>query len=385
MESVYLDHQASTPVDPRVAQQMSTVAGLVYGNPHSADHSVGWTASATLDEATEGIATRFSCSPDELVFTSGATEANNLAILGVAQAARASRRQRVIVSNVEHGSVTDSARASADFFGFDVLTAPVDCRGCVDLAWLSDHVDDTVALVSVIAVSNEIGTIQDLNHIAEITRGAGALVHADCAQAPFAVDFEVITRAVDLASFSGHKMCGPKGIGILFVERSSRPRIQPIIHGGGQQQNLRSGTVPVPLVCGIAEAIRLTHDGRHEERPRLSLLRDALIDGLRARSIEFSVNTPISAAAHPGNASILFRGVDARDLLQRLQPGVAASTGSACTSGTPEPSHVLRAIGLTVEEAESCVRFSVGRSTTADDISVAVQRIADALQSALEL
>lgn len=384
MESVYLDHQASTPVDPLVVQKMATVSDLVFGNPHSSDHSIGWSASATLDEATEVIATRFSCSPDELVFTSGATEANNLAILGVAQAARTSRRQRVIISNIEHGSVTDSARAAAELFGFDVLMAPVDRRGCVDLTWLSDHVDDTVALVSVIAVSNEIGTIQDLNHIAGIARAAGALVHADCAQAPFAIDFEAITQITDLASFSGHKMCGPKGIGILFVERSSRARIQPIIHGGGQQQNLRSGTVPVPLVCGIAEAIRLTHEGRHEERPRLASLRNALIDGLRSHGIELSVNTPISASAHPANASILFRGVDARDLLQRLQPRVAASTGSACTSGTPEPSHVLRATGLTVEEAESCIRFSVGRSTTGADIATAVRRIADAAQSTLE-
>ncbi len=352
---------------------------VFFGNPHSADHSAGWRASQAVEEAAAQIADFLGALPDEIVFTSGATEANNQAILGSAQAARGKQKKRILISAIEHKCIIAAANAARDLFGFSVETIPVNRAGQVDLDWLRSSLDNKVLLVSVMAVNNEIGTIQNLAKISELTHNAGALFHSDCAQAPMAVDMPPMIKHVDLASLSAHKSYGPKGVGALFIEHSVQSRIQPIIHGGGQQRNMRSGTVPVPLVVGMAKAANLLANsvGTHE-RAEIARLRAKLIAGISALGTPTTLNTPLEIA-HPGNANIGFAGLDAQDILQRVQPRLAASTGSACTSGNPEPSHVLRAIGLTGTEAESCIRFSVGRFTTDQEIEQAIEILAEAI------
>jgi cysteine desulfurase len=378
--SIYLDYQASTPVDERVLQVMEPFYRDCFANPHSADHSLGWQAARAIEQAAEEAAGLIGGAADEIVFTSGATEANNQALLGAVQSARRGNRKRILVSAIEHKCVLAAATAAVALYGCTVEQIPVDPQGRIDIDRLRYLLDDEVLLVSIMAVNNEIGTIQALASIAQLTRNVGALLHSDCAQAPLAVDMKKIAEVVDMASLSAHKMYGPKGIGVLFIERSVQKRIQPLIHGGGQQQNLRSGTVPVPLVVGMGKAAQLL--GKADvvsERKRLEGLRDRLVSRLQKRGIQIVMNTPIAVDVHPANANIRFVGLNAQDILQSVQPFVAASTGSACTSGIPGPSHVLRAIGLSDVEAEGCIRFSVGRFSTEEDIDQAVVILADAI------
>ncbi len=241
-------------------------------------------------------------------------------------------------------------------------------------------------LVSVIGVNNEIGTIQDIKAIADAAHEAGAFIHSDCAQAPLATSMSNIAQHVDMLSLSSHKMYGPKGIGVLFIDRSIQSQISPIIFGGGQQQNLRSGTVPTPLIVGMGEAATLLGDDEASaDRDRLRCLRDQLVTCLKRTCIEMAMITPNDVGTHPANANVRFVGVSAHDILQSIQPHVAASTGSACTSGSPEPSHVLRAIGLTEQEAEECIRFSVGRDTTQGDVEQAAKIISEAIAELSDL
>lgn len=375
---IYLDYQASTPTDTRIVERMLPFFAEEFGNPHSADHVYGWRANQEVEAAKAELANLLGTDIDEIIFTSGATESNNHAILGCAAAARETSRTRVIVSAVEHKCVLAAAYAAADLYGTEVLTAPVDSTGRIDLNWLADHTDDRVAIVSVIGVNNEIGSIQDFLAIAEITHKAGALFHSDCAQAPIAISMNTITPCMDLISLSGHKVYGPKGIGALFINRDIQDRIAPLIYGGGQQNNLRSGTVPTHLAVGLGKAFTLLHDDWGTERQRLQFVRDKFVDCLKNSGIEIDLITPCEVPTHPGNANVRFVGINAYDILHSVQPLVAASTGSACTSGTPEPSHVLRAIGLTEREAEECIRFSFGRGTTLEELESAVDIIVSA-------
>lgn len=365
MATIYLDYQASTPTDHRVLEKMRPYFSEHYANPHSADHVLGWAASRSVEESLANLASFLNVDSDEIVITSGATESNNHAILGCSAAAQGTRRNRIIVSSVEHKCVLESAMAARQIFGVDVVFAPVDQLGRVNLDWLEDNVDDSVILVSVIGVNNEIGTVQDFASISTIVRKVGAMFHSDCAQAPLAIDLSETTKFLDLASFSGHKMYGPKGIGALYIAREALSRVKPLIYGGGQQNNLRSGTVPTPLAVGIGEAARLLTDGEGRmERQRLSALRDQFMNCLTNTGITVHLITPVrSIPVHPGNANIRFVGTNAHELLQRLQPRVAASTGSACASGEIGVSHVLRALGMSENEAEECIRFSFGRPT----------------------
>ena len=374
---IYLDNQATTAVDERVLAAMEPFHREHFGNPHSSDHVLGWRSAQAVEQAGLRVADLVGALPDEIVFTSGATEANNQAVLGAAIAARGGSKKKIVVSSIEHPCTLSAAKAAAELFGFTVVLAPVDRWGTVDLDWLQDSVDNSVLLVSVMAVNNEIGTIQDIARVSEIARGAGALMHSDCAQAPVALDLRALSPHVDMMSLSAHKIYGPIGIGALFVERSIQSRIMPIIYGGGQQRNLRSGTIPVPLVVGMGEATNLiTTSEANSEKTRARNLRDRLVSGLEER-IQISINTPIAKQAHPGNANICFKEFNANDILQMAQPRLAASTGSACTSGTPEPSHVLQAIGLSRAEAESSIRFSVGRFTSQNEIDIAIELLAE--------
>jgi cysteine desulfurase len=360
---------------------MSPYFGEAFGNPHSADHALGWESARAVDDSAAAVASWLGVDADEIVFTSGATEANNLALLGLGRRAPDGRRRRILCSAIEHKSVLAAARALRDSLGFEFDLVPVDGEGRVILDELRARLRDDVLLVSVMLVNNEIGTIQNIAAIAEAVASVGATLHCDAAQAPCAVDLLPAAQHVDLMSLSAHKMHGPKGIGALFIRRELQDRIEPLIYGGGQQRNLRSGTTPTPLCVGMAAASKLLcGEAARQERSAISALRDKFLDGLRRLEFPIALNGPL-VDRHPGNANVRFDGFSAQDILGTLQPFVAASTGSACTSGIPEPSHVLRAIGLSEDEASSSIRFAVGRGTTEADIDEAVSHVAKALQS----
>lgn len=377
-EAVYLDYQATTPADPRVVEAMQPYWTAIYGNPHSADHAFGWKADAAVEAARAEIAGLIGADPDEIVFTSGATEANNLAILGIARAAPPPCR-RIVISAIEHKCVIAAARAAAHE-GYAVTVVPVGADGIINVGAISATLDDQVAIVSVMTVNNEIGTIQPIEQIGELCRSRGIVFHTDAAQALSFLEIDVNKLNVDLMSLSAHKIYGPKGIGALYIRRDSRIKPMPIIHGGGQEFGLRSGTLPTPLCVGFGEACRIINmEGGSMIEP-LAGMRDYFLKGLLENLHGLKINGSM-VARHPGNINIQFPGLEAEIILNGLQPYVAASSGSACTSGQPEPSHVLQAIGLSNSEAESSVRFSLGRFTTIDQINLATSLIRDTVQS----
>ena len=378
--TIYLDHQATTPLDSRVLAKMSPYFANSFGNPHSGDHAVGWQAAQAVEAAAQRVAGLIGADPDEIIFTSGATESNNLALLGLGRREAGGKRRRILVSTIEHKCVLAASRALGAQCGYEIELLPVDGAGRIDLIALEDTLAEDVLLVSIMAVNNEIGTIQDIRQVAEIIHKYGASFHCDAAQAPCAIDLAEAGSFCDLLSLSGHKIYGPKGVGALFVRRDLQERIEPVIYGGGQQQGLRSGTVAVPLCVGMSSAAELlSADMAREERDLMRSRRDRFVEGLMRLPWSIGVNGPDGVWRHPGNASVRFSGFTAHDILGALQPRIAASTGSACTSGIPEPSHVLRAIGLPDKEAESSIRFSVGRRTTETDVDEAVDVIADTL------
>lgn len=380
-QNLYFDYQATTPVDDRVLQKMIPFFTERAGNPHSSDHSVGWQSSRAVADARQSIAALIGADSDEIVFTSGATEANNLGLLGLVNRQSNKKRKRLLISAIEHKCVLAVARVLVERFGFQVNYVPVDKEGHVSVATLKDLLDDDVLAVSVMAVNNEIGTIQDINGLSEASRDAGAIFHCDAAQAPLAIDLSLFAQDVDMLSLSAHKMYGPQGIGVLYVRRDLHDKIEPLIYGGGQQEGLRSGTLPVPLCVGMGEAAELM-SGIHiqEQRAILHSRRDRFVGALEKLPWDIRLNGPKGPRRHPGNANILFYGFSAHDILGTLQPHLAASTGSACTSGITEPSHVLKAIGLNGDDAESSVRFSLGLATTDDDINNAIALISTALK-----
>lgn len=354
-----------------------------FGNPHSVDHAVGWRAAKAVQEAAAAVATLVGADADEIVFTSGATEANNFALLGLAHRAPPSRR-RILVSTIEHKCVLATARVIGKRYGIRVDPIPVGPEGFVDLNFLSGELDDSVLAVSIMAVNNEIGTIQDIPAISTLLEHCGVLLHCDAAQAPCAMDVSELATYADLVSLSAHKMYGPQGIGALYIRRDVLSRIEPLIYGGGQQDGLRSGTVPVALAVGMGAAAKILHaPERQAERARVAGQRNCFVRLLTDGTVPVTLNGPVGEMRHPGNANLQFDGLSAKDMLNFLQPRLAASTGSACTSGIPEPSHVLRAIGLDGEQADASVRFSFGRFTTDDEISQAVCFVKDALLTSL--
>jgi len=374
---IYMDYQATTPADPRVVEAMQPYWSVMYGNPHSADHAFGWSADAAVETARGHIAALIGADADEIVFTSGATEANNLAVLGTARASPPARK-RIVVSAIEHKCVLAAARAAADE-GFEVITVSVGADGIVDPRAVAAVVDDRTALVSVMAVNNEIGTVQPLSEIAALCAAAGAVFHTDAAQALNALPMDVAALGADLMSLSAHKAYGPKGMGALFVRRNLHVRPKPIIHGGGQEGGMRSGTLPTPLCVGFGEACRILAEEREDDAKRIGALQDRFLAMLLKTVPGLRVNGN-RASRHPGNLNLLFPAIDASLLLQNLHPNVAASTGSACTSGQPEPSHVLRAIGLSPDDATASIRFSIGRFTTEYDVDEAAQHVGEAYQ-----
>jgi cysteine desulfurase len=377
---VYLDYQATTPADPRVVAAMLPYFTEKFGNPHSTSHGFGREAAAAVEQARGEVAALIGAEPREIVFTSGATESNNAAIKGAARFLRDRRRadrDHIVTVQTEHKCVLETCRQLADE-GFAATYLPVGADGRLDLAALEAAIGPRTALVSVMAVNNEIGTIQPLAEIGAICRARGVLFHSDAAQAVGKVPLDVDDMNIDLLSISGHKLYAPKGIGALYVRHRPRTRLQPLIDGGGQERGLRSGTLPTPLCVGFGVACALARAEMKEEGVRLADLRRRLFAALRSRVPAMHLN---GGAEHrlAGNLNIAFPGIDAEALLEDC-PMVAASTGSACSSAHVEPSYVLRAIGLDEATARGSLRLCVGRFTTAAEVDFA----ADALAAAAE-
>jgi cysteine desulfurase len=357
--------------------------GGSFGNPHSNDHAVGWRAAEVVRESQNSVSTLIGADPDEIIFTSGATEANNLALFGLSRRAPESRR-RILVSAIEHKCVLAAVQALEEREGFLLETIPVDGEGFINLDVLEKMLDGSVLAASVMAVNNEVGTIQDLPTIYSLLAQHGIIFHCDAAQAPCAMDVSRLADYADLISLSGHKIYGPQGIGALYIRRDLQPAIEPVIYGGGQQNGLRSGTVPVPLCAGMAAAVEIVLAEGLNERREVADLRNHFLSLIQDSGFSVGVNGPPWERRHPGNAHLRFDGFDAQDILGAVQPGLAASTGAACTSGIPEPSHVLRAMGLSESEAGASIRFSFGRFTTKEDIHGAANLVTRALESLVE-
>ena len=380
-KTIYLDHQATTPVDRRVFAEMTPYFADSFGNPHSSDHTLGWESASAVEEATARLARLIGADSDEITFTSGATESNNLALLGLGRRAARGERHRVLVSAIEHKCVLAVSRVLEEQCGLTVEQLPVDGEGFVIFPALEEALDSDVLAVSIMAVNNEIGTIQDIEKISECVRSYGVIFHCDAAQAPLSLPINSIARHTDILSLSGHKMYGPKGVGVIYFTRGLQDQIEPQIYGGGQQNGLRSGTLPVPLCVGMGTAAEMLFGQDAEgKRTALRCRRDAFVGKLKELPWPIFVNGPGGEARHSGNANIRFTGFSAHDILNMLQPHLAASTGSACTSGIPEPSHVLKAIGLDGNESEASVRFSLGFGTSDDDIDEAVELIGGVLE-----
>ena len=380
-KTIYLDHQATTPVDRQVLAKMNPYFSNSFGNPHSSDHSLGWEAASAIEEAAACIAQFIGADSDEITFTSGATESNNLALLGLGRRADRGERRRILVSAIEHKCVLASSRILEEQCGLTVEQLPVDRQGFVIIPVLEETLDSDVLVVSIMAVNNEIGTIQDIERISKCVRNWGAIFHCDAAQTPLGLPVDSIARHTDILSLSGHKMYGPKGVGIIFLSRGLENQIEPQIYGGGQQNGLRSGTMPVPLCVGMGAAAELLSGQESEaKRAMLRRRRDTFVEKLKELPWPIFVNGPKGEARHPGNANICFAGFSAHDILIMLQPHLSASTGSACTSGIPETSHVLKAIGLDGNDAESSVRFSLGFGTSDQDVEEAVRVIDGVLE-----
>lgn len=370
--TVYLDHHATTPCDPRVVEAMLPWFTVRPGNAASRQHRRGQEANLAVEQARIHVAALIGGSPKEIVFTSGATEALNLAIKGSAAAAPQKRR-RLLASSIEHHAVLDTARALAGQ-GFDLGLVPVDADGRVDPAQVRAVLGDDVLLACVMAANNEIGALEPLEAIGAAVREAGALFVVDAVQAVGKVPFDVATCHADLVALSAHKICGPKGVGCLWVRRGQpRVRLVPLIDGGGQERGLRSGTLNVPGIVGFGEAARLALAEGPSDARRMARLRDRLLAGFRAELGNIEVNGGLEHRL-PNNLNVAFTGVEASRLLESLDD-VDISSGSACTTASLEPSHVLRALGHSDARVFASVRFGLGRDTSEADIDFALERI----------
>jgi cysteine desulfurase len=361
---IYLDYQATTPVDYRVLDAMLPYFREEFGNPHSATHAFGWTAEEAIEAARRQVAGPIGAEAPDIVFTSGATEANNLALKGLVSAAPRDRRH-VIVSAIEHDCILESARA-LERDGADVTYLPVGTDGVVSLQTLEATLRPDTLLVSIMAVNNEIGTIQPLAEIGRLCRARGIRFHTDAAQAAGKIALDVEAMAIDLISLSAHKMYGPKGVGALYVRRASGMILEPLLHGGGQERGLRSGTLPTPLIVGFGKSAEIAAAELESEALRLRRQRDRLLAGLRAQIPDLVVNGDLERRV-AGNLNLAVPGIEAEALIARL-PGLALATGSACSSAVNAPSHVLTALGLDPDLALSSFRIGIGRFTTDAEI-----------------
>ncbi len=368
---IYLDYQATTPCDPRVVQAMLPYFTEKFGNPHSRNHSFGWEAEEGVENARRQVASIIGADEKEVIFTSGATESNNLALKGVAHFQR-DKKNHIITTVTEHKCVLDSCR-HLEMEGFHVTYLPVQQNGLIDLEQLKAAITDKTVIVSVMAVNNEIGVIQPLAEIGKICRARGVYFHTDAAQAVGKIPLDVNAMNIDLMSISGHKIYGPKGIGALFVRRKPRVRLEASIHGGGQERGMRSGTLPTPLCVGLGEACAIAEREMGAEAERLKYLSDRMYKKITEQLPEVFLNGDREQRI-PGNLNISFAYVEGEGLMMGIKD-LAVSSGSACTSASLEPSYVLRALGVEEELAHTSLRLGFGRFTTEQDVDYAVEHI----------
>ncbi|NHN89075.1 cysteine desulfurase family protein [Acetobacter conturbans] len=379
MQEIYLDNAASTPCDARVMAVMAPLFAEEYANPHSGTHAPGQRAAEAVQTARAEIAALIGADPREIIFTSGATEANNLAIKGAARfrARQGDGRKRIITLATEHKCVLESVRDLA-LEGFEPIILGLDRNGHVDPDRLREALSVPTALVSIMAVNNETGILQDLSVLSGLVKEAGALLHSDLAQAAGKTGIDVKTLNLDLASLSAHKMYGPKGVGALFVRRRPRVRLEPLFSGGGQERGLRSGTLPSTLVAGFGEAARIARKEWSADNDRLAGLAAELFHGLGTRQVAFSINGE-DARRLPGIISLRLHDAPAMKVIEAL-PHLALSIGSACSSADLTPSYVLTAMGMEPSEAAESLRLSPGRFTTPADIARTADLLAGAVQ-----
>ncbi len=379
---IYLDYAATCPVDPRVAQKMMEYLTLdgVFGNPASRSHKFGWQAEEAVDVARNHIADLIGADSREIVFTSGATESDNLAIKGAAHFYQ-TKGKHIITCKTEHKAVLDTCR-QLEREGFEVTYLEPQSDGLIDLETLKNAMRDDTILVSIMHVNNEIGVIQDIAAIGELCRARKILFHVDATQSVGKLPINLEELKVDLMSMSSHKLYGPKGIGALYVRRKPRVRLEAIIHGGGHERGMRSGTLPVHQIVGMGEAYRICKEEMASEMPRLTALRNRLYNGLK--DIEETYVNGSMEHRLGSNLNISFNYVEGESLMMALRD-IAVSSGSACTSASLEPSYVLRALGLNDELAHSSIRFTLGRWTTEEEIDYTINLVKSAVQKLREL
>ncbi len=370
---VYLDNQATTPVDPRVLDAMLPYFREKFGNPHSRSHAYGWEVEEDVEAARGEVARLVGADAKEIIFTSGATESNNLAIKGVARF-YGDRKRHIVTVLTEHKCVLDSCRHLQQE-GFDVTYLPVRPNGLIDLDELRGALTDRTALVSVMGVNNEIGVIQPLAEIGAICRERGVFFHSDCAQAAGKIPLDVNAMNIDLMSISGHKIYGPMGVGALFVRRRPRVRLRALIDGGGQERGMRSGTLPAPLCVGLGAACRIAGEDMPAETERVRMLAQRLHGGITDRLEDIVLNGDAERRV-AGNLNLSFSYVEGESLMMAIKD-LAVSSGSACTSASLEPSYVLRALGVNEELAHTSIRFGIGRFNTEAEIDYAIETICD--------
>jgi cysteine desulfurase len=366
---IYFDYSATTPVDPRVAKKMMeylTPDGN-FGNPASRSHAFGWDAEAAVEAARKQVADLVNCDPKEIIWTSGATESDNLAIKGAAHFYK-KKGKHIITCKTEHKAVLDSCR-QLEREGFEVTYLDPEPNGLIDLGKLEAAMREDTVLVSIMHVNNEIGVIQDIEAIGELTRPRGIIFHVDAAQSAGKVEIDLQKAKVDLMSFSAHKIYGPKGMGALFVRRKPRVRLEAQMHGGGHERGLRSGTLATHQIVGMGEAFRIAKEEMAEENERILKLRQRLLDGMEGIE-EVYINGDMEHRI-AGNLNISYNYVEGESLIMALKD-LAVSSGSACTSSSLEPSYVLRALGRSDELAHSSIRFTIGRFTTEEEIDYAI-------------
>ena len=379
---IYFDYSATTPVDPRVAKLMGECLTLdgQFGNPASRSHRFGWQADQLVEAARRQVADLVNCDPREIVWTSGATESDNLAIKGVAHFYK-KRGKHIITSKIEHKAVLDSCR-HLEAEGYEVTYLDPEKNGLVTPESIADAIREDTVLVSIMHVNNEVGTINDIAAIGEITRANKVLFHVDAAQSAGKVEIDLEKMKVDLMSFSAHKIYGPKGVGALFVRRKPRVRLEAQMHGGGHERGMRSGTLATHQIAGMGEAFRIAAEEMQKDNAHLAALRDRFWAGIE--DIEEVYLNGDADQRIPGNMNVSFNFVEGESLMMSLKD-LAVSSGSACTSASLEPSYVLRALGLNDEMAHSSIRFTMGRFTTEEEIDHAVGQVREAVTKLREL
>jgi len=377
---IYLDYSATTPVDPRVAQAMIPWLTEHFGNPASRSHAYGWEAEEAVENARAEVAKLVNCDPKEIVWTSGATESNNLALKGAANFYKGKGRH-LITMKTEHKAVLDTMR-DLERVGFEVTYLDPEPDGLLDLGKFQAALRPDTSVVSIMFVNNEIGVVQPIEQIGEITRAKGIIFHVDAAQATGKVEIDLQKLKVDLMSFSAHKTYGPKGIGALFVRRKPRVRLEAQMHGGGHEKGFRSGTLPTHQIVGMGEAFRIAREEMKAENERIRRLRDRLLAGLQDME-EVYVNGDLEHRV-PHNLNVSFNFVEGESLIMGIKE-LAVSSGSACTSASLEPSYVLRALGRNDELAHSSIRFTLGRFTTEQDVDFAVKLLRERIGKLREM